>query len=349
MIRNFDYNNKDRELFHEEFDGRLPKKIIDGHIHSWSRECLCIGKEEYKVHKQYKPWTDFDLMEEFRMEEFCRYAEQIFPGKEYQGMFFGLPFPQIDRDKSNQYIMENAPEHHAGFYYMPGQYEDAYETQCRLGLLEWPGFLGFKPYPDLAYVANGEVGIFDMLNESFLEFAQENRLNIMLHIPGKGRLHSERTRDELQIITSKYHHVRFIMAHAGRSFCYHDIDGTIDFLVDKANVWFDTALLNDPLVLEYVFGKVSSDRILFGSDAPLAFTRGKDVSINNKHYYVAPGMAPWGLSAMQEGLLDLTFYIYEEIRAILYASKAVYGENEEEHLNRIFYGNARRMQIERGF
>lgn len=348
MIRGFCYNEKDQDVFYREFDHRLPDRIIDGHVHSWKRECLNIEKVEYEIYKKYKPWTDFDLMEQLTIEEFNECAGKLFPERKYQGMFFGLPFPQVDRKRSNEYILENAGKYKAGFYYMPGQYEDAREAQECWKLLERPGFLGFKPYPDLAHVEEGEVGIYDMLNASFLEFAEENGLNIMLHIPGKERLRSEKTRRELEDITSRYQNIRFLMAHAGRSFCFFDIEGSIDFLVDKPNVWFDTALLNDPPVLEYLFRKVPSDRIVFGSDAPLAFTRGKDICVNHKHYYVAGDMVPWGLSAMTEGLLDLTFYIYEEIRAILYASKAVYGSGEREHLNRIFYGNSRRMQIERG-
>lgn len=348
MIREFSYCNKDRDLFYKEFDHRLPEKIIDGHVHSWKSDCLNIERADYGIYKQYKPWTDFDLMEQLTMEEFCEYAGQLFPGRDYQGMFFGLPFPQVGREKSNEYILGNAQRHKSGFYYMPGQYEDAIEAQECWRLLERPGFLGFKPYPDLAHVGEGEVGIYDMLNESFLKFADENSLNIMLHIPGKERLRSQKTRRELEEITSRYQKIRFLMAHAGRSFCFCDIEGTIDFLAGKPNVWFDTALLNDPAVLEYLLRKVPSDRIVFGSDAPLAFTRGKDICVNNKHYYVASGMVPWGLSAMTEGFLDLTFYVYEEIRAILYASKSVYGSGEREHLNRIFYGNSRRMQIEKG-
>lgn len=348
MIQDFCYGDKDRKVYFDEFDSRLPKKIIDGHVHSWSKECLLIKKEEYEIYKKYKPWTDFELMEEMKLNEFTQYADELFPGREYQGMFFGLPFPQIDRNMSNQYVLHYAPKYKSGFYYMPGQYEDAKEAERICGLLENPGFLGFKPYPDLAHTEKGEVGIFDMLNESFLRFADQHRLNIMLHIPGKERLHSLKTRKELEQITSDYPNVRFIMAHTGRAFCFYDVEGTIDFLTEKKNVWFDTALLNDPPVLEYLFRKVPSDRILYGSDAPLAFTRGKDICVNNKHYYVAPKMVPWGLSALTDELLDLTFYVYEEIRAVLYASKAVYGNDEAEHLNRIFYGNARRMQIERG-
>ncbi|MCC8181351.1 MAG: hypothetical protein LIP23_10660 [Planctomycetes bacterium] len=77
----------------------------------------------------------------------------------------------------------------------------------------------------------------------------------------------------------------------------------------------------------------------YGSDSRLAFARCKDVCINNKHYYVNATVPPWGLGPGSEDLLDLTFYVYEELRAILYAANAVYGRNEDRHIENIFYNN----------
>ncbi len=105
-------------------------------------------------------------------------------------------------------------------------------------------------------------------------------------------------------------------------------------------MYFDTALINDPLVLEYLMRKIDSAKILYGSDSPLAFHRGKDICINNKHYYVSDKITPWGLGPMDEKFIDLTFYVFEEIRAMLYATRAVYGNFEEKHLEKIFYLNA---------
>jgi hypothetical protein len=324
MITGFAYTDSDRETFRTEFADHLPTRILDCHNHSWTKECLSIPKEEYAVHKRYKPWTDFDFMEEFTLVDFARCSATVFPGKTVHGMFFGLPFPQVDRERSNGYIL-SAAAGNSGFYYMPGQFEDAQEAESRHNLLATKGFVGLKPYPDLAHVDHGEVGLFDMLNRSFLEFADRHDLLIMLHIPGRERLRNERLRRDLEEAVKRYKNAVFIIAHVGRSFCYYDIDGTIDFLAPYDNVIFDTALINDPLVMEYLLRLVPSDRVVYGSDSPLAFARGKDICVNNKHYYVASTVPPWGLGPGSEGLLDLSFYVYEELRAILYAVNAVHG------------------------
>lgn len=339
MIRDFFYDGNDAKAFREEFADRLPDRIIDCHNHSWTKECLNVAKEEYAVHKRYKPWTDFDLMEEFTIADFDRCAGEVFPGKKVRGMFFGLPFPQVDRERSNAYILADAPARNCGFYYMPGQFEKAEEAEVRFGLLGRKGFVGLKPYPDLAHVDGGEVGLYDMLNHSFLEFADKHGLLIMLHIPGKNRLRNDRLRRDLEEAVARYRNAVFIIAHVGRSFCHHDVDGTIDFLAPHENVIFDMALINDPLVMEYLLRRVPSERVVYGSDSPLAFVRGKDVCINNKHYYVSAAVPPWGLGPGDPGLLDLTFYVYEELRAILYAAKAVYGGAERKHLENIFWNN----------
>lgn len=343
MIKDFSYQEKDLKIYQNEFASRLPDTIIDNHIHIWSRECLNISREEYSTYKVYKPWTDFDYMEEFTVDDYYKCTELAFPNKKVYGMFFGSPFPQIDRDRVNEYVLYEALKRDMGFYYIPGQYENMFETEKEKHLMNRKGFLGFKPYPDIPIVNNRECSIYDMLNKSFLEFAQMNKLSVVLHIPRKGRLSSQDNRRELLEISENYPDVCFIIAHVGRSFSYCDVENNLDFLIDRKNMYFDTALINSETVLEYLMRRVDSSRILFGADAPLAFSRGKDVTINNKHYYVSENTTPWGLGPINPNLADFTFYVYEEVRAILYASRAVYGGMEKEHLERIFYLNAKKI------
>jgi hypothetical protein len=343
MIRDFFFDQKDRNIFYEEFARRLPEKIIDAHNHIWLKTNLTISKEEYAVHKNYKPWTDFDFIEEFTIDDFERCVGFLFPDKDVTGIFFGLPFGMIDIEGCNRHVIESASLNHKGFYYIPGQFEDASTAEERFSLLSREGFLGLKPYPDLATGKNGETGLYDMLNRSFLEYADRHSLVIMLHIPGKERLRNGALRKDLWECVRTYRSAKFIIAHVGRSFCYSDVEGSIDFLTKEENVFFDTALINDPLVMEYLLRHTGSEKVIYGSDSPLAFTRGKDVCVNNKHYYVAPSGVPWGIGPISPSLLDLTFYVYEELRAILYASKAVYGAREQVHLQDIFFRNSAEM------
>ncbi len=348
MIRDFEYRQEDERIFAEEFRDRIPEKIYDSHVHLWAKDNLNISKAEYGIYKVYKPWTDFDYMEEFLYEDYMACAKQAFPGKRLMPMGFGSPFPQIDRDRTNAYILDTAQKKNMPFYYIPGQFEDMFETEQKLHLLKRKGFLGLKPYPDIPVVEGREAGIYDMLNRSALEYANKYGLYVVLHIPRKERLRSPDNRRELIECITEYPDIGFIMAHVGRAFTYYDVNGSIDFLLPHENVLFDTALINSETVLTYLLQNTDASRVLFGSDAPLAFARGKDITVNNRHYYVSENMVPWGMGPGEAVSPHFTFYIYEEIRAMLYASKQVYGKAETDPLEKIFYKNAADILNKRG-
>lgn len=340
MISGFQFTPKDRQMFEEEFASRLPQRMLDNHIHVWTKQCLNIPKSEYAIHKQYKPWTDYDFIEEFTIEECQSCLSVLFPGKQMDMTCFGLPFPQVDRNRSNAYVLEHATQQKIGFYYMPGQTEDMEATQEEKHLLENPFFLGLKPYPDLVAGGGAHASIYDMLNHSALCFAHEHQLCVVLHIPRKNRIQDPDNQRELEEIARNYPNIRLVIAHVGRAFSYCDVVGAIDFLKKYDHVYFDTAFVDDGDVLEYLMRLVEPDKIIYGCDAPLAFTRGRDVTINNHHYYVCDHPVPWGIAPLNPSFVDLTFYAYEQIRATLQASHRVYGHSEKDALEMIFRGSA---------
>jgi len=348
MMNDFCYTEADYSIFEKEFKNRLPDEIIDAHVHIWNKDCLGIKESDYKYYRKYKPWTDFIYNEEFIIEDYLECTNQIFPYKKVTGMYFGLPFEKVIVEKTNAYIFDAASRLNEPFYYIPTQYENIYETEEKLQLLQRKGFVGFKPYPDLIEGRHGDISIYDMLNRSVLEFSEKNSLTIMLHIPKKERMHDEQNRQELKEIASTYPNVRFILAHVARAFIYHDVENLIDFLSNYDNIWFDTSCVNDPLVIEYLFRRFDSSKLVYGSDAPIAYYRGRDVAVNNKHYIVSNKLFPWGFGLVNEELADLTFVVYEELRAILHAFKVVYGLNEEKHIERFFFSNAKKILDERG-
>lgn len=342
-MRDYAYRDTDLAVFREELDGFLPGELIDAHVHIWNRESIGIGPGEYGRYRRYKPWTDFCHTEQFTLEDFAACSSQLYPGRTVRGMFFGLPFERAGLASMNAYVIDAAARHGAPFYYIPAPAEDMDATQARLGLLERPGFVGFKPYPDLVEGAGGECGIYDMCNRSVLRFADRHGLAVMLHIPRQAKLRSEDNRRELLEISRGYPNARIIVAHVGRAFVYHDVEGLLDFLLPCENVYFDTACVNDPLVLEYLFRRADPGRVLYGTDAPIAFYRGRDVCLNNRHYFVTDRQVPWGFGPGREGLAELTFLVYEELRAVRYAMRRVYGERCAEPAERFFCGNAKRV------
>jgi len=99
-------------------------------------------------------------------------------------------------------------------------------------------------------------------------------------------------------------------------------------------------MLNHWEVLAYTFGQVPAERILFGSDIPIALAPGKSVEINDQYTYVTP--VPWELSICDEGgRIEFTSFLNEQLRAI---KKAV----QQAHLGadfvrKIFFENGTRL------
>jgi len=117
---------KDLQIFEEEFDKFLPDKIIDSHIHLW----------ESKIFKK-------EIFDGFRIEDFQKFVKKVFPGKKYDGIFFGLPVKEADLNVGNRYISDICKKNNSYGLFNP-----------EAGLKEIPQsffeerFIGFKPYPD---------------------------------------------------------------------------------------------------------------------------------------------------------------------------------------------------------
>ena len=71
----------------------------------------------------------------------------------------------------------------------------------------------------------------------------------------------------------------------------------------------------------------------------MGLAKGKDVCINNNHYYVTNKSYKWGLVPSDPKSVNFTLYAYEEIRSLLYAINNVKSTKAEECLNKIFYEN----------
>lgn len=345
MIKDFEFKNKDLNIYKNEIKDFIPDEIIDNHIHIWQKNNIKIEKKDYKKYKSYKPWTDFDFINEFTYEDFFTYTNIIFPGKKYTGIFFGAPFETMDINKTNQYVINCARKNNLFFLYIPSPTEDIFLTDKKLALTQDKKFLGFKPYPDLAGIENNEISIFEFLNENVLKCANENNLMIILHIPRKQKLNDERNIAEIDIILKKYKNIKLILAHSGRSFCFSDIENNIDKIKHYENIFFDIAFINEYRVFELLVKKVDISKIIYGSDSPLALIKGKDVCINKKHYYVTNKLYEWGLGPLNQDLTDFTLFIYEEIISLLDSIKKIKPRKLDTYVSKIFYNNFKNLII----
>lgn len=330
----FGIEDFDIKIYQQLIKDFLPENIIDSHIHLWKKENIIEKKMT-----PYNPFVDFECFPEFTINGLEKVATKIFQGKKYEGIFFGNPFKEIDIDGVNKYLLELGAKGYQVLY-IP-TYDDNLENQIFKEISKLKSFLGFKPYPKLSNKIGGEVGIKDFLNSSVLEYANKENLAVMLHLPRKKRLADENNIMELKDITKKYPNVNFLLAHSGRSYCLCDITDAIKELRGIDNLIFEISFINDWEIFEIILKNVSHDKIIYGSDMPVSILKGKNICINNKHYFATKKPFKWSIS--NECLnLGFTFFIYEQTLELFKALRKI-NLFKDTIIENIFYRNIKNI------
>lgn len=337
MNEGFKYYNKDKEIFKKELKKYLPSKIIDAHVHLGHEDQIHFGKN-ITDRKKIQPYLSMDTLWNFGYKKFLEITKYIFPNIEYDGLFFGVPIKEFNIKKTNDMIKEEVISKGGKALFIPTPDDD--ERLIEQKILK-DNFIGLKPYPDLAigldYDNQDNVSIFDFLTEKHLNVANKYRLIVLLHIPKTRRLNDRQNLKDILNICSSFPNISLILAHAGRSYCLSDIVNCLKKLSTLKNLYIDTAMINNWEVMEFLLENFDHEKIIYGSDLPIAILRGKNVCINNNHYFVTSTPFPWSLSNENLKEEDLTFFIYEEIREIIKALLKT--KMDHQVLNNIFYRN----------
>lgn len=339
ILNNFDA--ADLKIYKEEFFDFLPKNIFDIHVHLWKKKF--ISSEISKNRKNQNPFLDPDILVGFTIEDFQTAMSTVLPDKEVEGLYFALPVKEANLQQSNEYIAEICKKNNSYGLYVP---------EPKQGLIPDDffknRFIGFKPYPDLVEFEEPksfseldiDISNFDFISKTVLEFSNEYGLILLIHIPRKGRLNDKRNISELETIANKYKNIKIILAHAGRSYCYEDIKESINFIKRIKNLYVDTAMINNFSVNKILIKELGPERILFGSDSVISLLKGKNIEINNKHFFVTKYPKNWSLSSKKMNL-DFTLFLYEIIRSVKLAAEEL--KLSKKDIEKIFYYNSRNM------
>lgn len=330
MWRETAKHDRNMKIFREELDGFLPDRILDFHVHIINQEALPEG-QSYSCAGHAAGKYDFDdLVED---------SPDIYPDRDVYAVCFGFPKVEYNREANDRYVAG----HCDGKRFFPLRLFDPHETDpaaVRKDLVE-RGFLGIKPYLD--YVRKddpNDVEIREMLPEWIMEIVDELGLIVMLHIPRAQRLADPLNQEQVVMLSERYPNAKLVLAHVGRAYFLKNVVGNLANLKRLPNVWYDLAMLNNWEVLEHLFGTVPAEKILYGTDIPIALAPGKSVEINDQYTYVTP--MPWELSISDEhGKLVFTSFLYEELRAIRKAVERA-GKGED-FVRGIFFENGMKL------
>lgn len=323
-------NANDRKIYENEFRNWLPGKIFDAHVHIFDESNF---QPEYKMPEKCC-FQKFNGT--FTLEQYIEIVKTLLLEQELSMNCFGFPDRAADIEGACRYTGKVVDNKRVFGMALVSPKDDLDTVKRRIVENK---LIGYKPYLDFVdWLPKEDINIFDMLSPEQMQFADEKGLAITLHIPKTERLADPCNQKQMVRLCRRYPNAKIIFAHIGRAYFIRNVIGNLDNIADCPNAYLDTAMVNHPGVLEYAFNNFPRERIVFGSDAPIALLRGKSVEINNQYAYLVGEDYAIGSTIYDAGkIVEFTTFFYEQLRGIKEAAtKANLSRKEIEN---IFYNN----------
>ncbi len=336
------YTDVDRAFWADHLEGWLPNQIFDCHTHvmapRFRRLPITVAmRRQYWVNEVFEP-IDADAAEH------C--LRTVFPGREVNCLAFGVPDLDFDIEGGNAWLQDECVKR--GWYNLVVVAPQWSQEQVAKAL-DQPHVLGVKPYYALISAnrqtrdAHLEAGIFDFLPHPILEVANARGAWVTLHVPKAARLGHPDNLREIRELRRRYPDIVLVLAHLGR--CYTELHAkeALPLLADDPGIYFDSSAVLNPASHRVALESVGPDRILYGSDNPILYMRGRrqyrDRTYLNRTSY------PFHFNREREAPeveATYTLFMYEDLRAIKQACDEL-GLRDRSQIQAIFYDNAARL------
>ncbi|MBQ9500896.1 MAG: amidohydrolase family protein [Lentisphaeria bacterium] len=316
MIRPFEkINGFDREIWQEELEDFVPKRIFDVHTHLWDdRFAPPEGTTTPQVH-----WRDLDS-----------WSREVFPGRDIGFLLLGMPVSGMKLDGFHAFMAGEIArsEHRLGSTIVTPAIP-AHELE---ELIEKYHFRGLKPYrffaPDPA-----DCRITDYFPEELIEVADGHGMFVTLHLAKFDGVADPENLADLVRLTRRYPRVRWILAHCARAFNPYTLEKTVFALRDLPNIWYDLSAVCDARSHYLLMKHEDISRLMFGTDNICAGgVRGNYITWG-RGWKFFPG------AEVSHCRGDATLVCYEQLRAMKRASDMAGLTSDD--VEAVFYGNAR--------
>ncbi len=341
------YEQIDLPFYREQLAPVLPRQVLDFHAHTWKSD-----------HWKTVPWqTDaaggkyMVTPQEYGVERLLADGKMLFPDRPFHAVCFGQPTPAVDIEKTNAYSAEAA--RHAGLFplLITGRGTLA-PDELRVAIRE-QGFFGYKVFLNWFGNDYGQVTVEEMIGPEEMALADELRLIVLLHVPRAGRLADPEVQCGVRKYATEYPGANIVLAHCGRCYLPDEMKSAIGAVADLQNVFLDTSMVMDPLVLQMVFRYIDSSRVLFATDLPVAAMRGRRVYVMDHWVDVVLEGYRESEYRVASNKIHATFMAWEIALAVLRAGemaglsqdrvKAVFCENGMALLRRVM--NGRQLEV----
>ncbi|MDO8683488.1 MAG: amidohydrolase family protein [Armatimonadota bacterium] len=321
----------DAAVYNEELLPWLPPKIIDCHVHiGLAEHCRPISPERLKAN-----WA-LEVGVAQSWENLLNNRGTLFPRQEVLSLVFGGVFKETDIEANNDYILAGAlkSENNAKALLVTRPEW----SQSEIAEFISKGFVGVKPYPDLVPNDTQDISIYDFISKLHLKVVDELHGILMLHLPRAGRIADPYNIKELLEISESFPNIKIVVAHIGRAFCLPTAKEGLPHFVNSPRIHFDTSANLNSDVFQYALETIGPDRLLYGSDLPITLMRGVREHVGDKYINYTDAPYSWNVNRKTpEEEAKYTFFIYEEIRALIRAvEKSGLGA---EAIEKIMYSN----------
>lgn len=332
----FQYTDYDRKVYETELKDFLPNEFIDCHVH--------VLEDNFPPAGDYNggsTWTA-RVCTDLKTEELVEIYATLFPNKKVTPLMFGGCTHELTI--SNDYVSKrgaqlNFPTLFRTSYEMTPEY---LEEEVKKG-----GFLGLKPYLSFcpSYIPSSEVRIYDFLPREHLEVADRNGWVVTLHIPRNMRLRDPLNLAQIMEIEEKYKNIKLIVAHIGRAYSKEDIGDAFELLKNTKNLVFDFSANVCDDAIKACIEAVGTDRLLFGTDLPIAYMRMYRIVENGVYYNVVP-RGLYGEVSKEPHMREtdestVTLMVYEQLRALKRVATEL--KLTDAQIENIMYLNAKKL------
>ncbi|MBN1393872.1 MAG: amidohydrolase family protein [Pirellulales bacterium] len=335
------YTDVDRAFWSEHLDPWLPRRIFDAHTHVSEPHFRLASMSEEK-RRQY--WVN-EVMEPIGADDADRCHRLIFPGREFSCLCFGSVSLDFDIEGENARLQDECVRR--GWYRL-AVIRPQWSAEQVARELDQPHVLGVKVY--YALISNDptsrdrhlEASIFDFLPRHQLELLDERRAWVTLHVPKAGRLGHPENIAEIREIRRRYPNLLLVVAHLGRCYTLPHAQEAFPHFAEDEGLYFDSSAVLNPDVHRLALQTFGSRRILYGSDNPVFYMRGRRrfegreyVNHTNYPFFFNRRREPPEVEA------KYTLYIYEELRAIRTACEQL--GLDQKAIEAVFHDNAFRL------
>ncbi len=317
----------DRELFARELDAFVPPRLFDAHAHLYELSQFAAGPPAWI---QRGPASA-------GMAEFLRRMDEIHPGREVDGLFFGFPNPSMDFPAANRFLADEVrtrPRSRGHMLVRPEMDPEFIRESVRR-----EGFVGLKCYH--VYAARADTyyaSIPEYLPEEHVRVAHEEGLSITLHMVKPRAMADPENQQVIRVWAERYPNMKWILAHGARGFNpHHTLEG-IGALRGLRNVWCDSSAVTDAGAYEAIIRTLGADRLMYGSDFPVSHLRGRCVAVGDSFLWLSADNTKFeaGYAAVLPTLIGI-----ESLRTLKLACWSL--QLKDRDIEQIFFANAREL------